>query len=182
MIDGCSAFVWDGFVSLLIDFIGLLGHYYTYEIHLHSKYGYRIKRNESKFCDIKLKKWTKQFVLLFYLFIWICVLYRKIMEKGAEQPWQEVLQEVIGEGRLDGSALREYFRPLEDWLRNENLRNNEFVGWIYDGDYCKHRLAIFLKFAFFLLTLFFFHVALILPICKYMVASTIDLRACSIRY
>lgn len=61
------------------------------------------------------------------------------MEKGSEQPWQEVLQEVIGEGRLDGSALREYFRPLEDWLRNENLRNNEFVGWTYDGDYCKHR-------------------------------------------
>lgn len=64
------------------------------------------------------------------------------MEKGAEQPWQEVLQDVIGENRLDGSALREYFRPLEDWLRNENLRNNEFVGWIYDGDYCKHRYRL----------------------------------------
>lgn len=62
------------------------------------------------------------------------------MEKGASQPWQEVLQEVIGEGRLDGSALREYFRPLEEWLRNENLRNQEYVGWIYDGDYCKHSI------------------------------------------
>lgn len=62
------------------------------------------------------------------------------MEKGASQPWQEVLQEVIGEGRLDGSALREYFRPLEEWLRNENLRNNEFIGWNYDGDYCKHSI------------------------------------------
>lgn len=65
--------------------------------------------------------------------------FRQIMEKGASQPWQEILQEVIGEGRLDGSALREYFRPLEEWLRQENLRNNEFVGWNYDGDYCKHR-------------------------------------------
>lgn len=64
---------------------------------------------------------------------------RQIMEKGASQRWQELLQEVIGEGRLDGTALREYFRPLEEWLRQENLRNNEFVGWIYDGDYCKHR-------------------------------------------
>lgn len=62
------------------------------------------------------------------------------MEKGSSQPWQEVLQEVIGEGRLDGSALREYFRPLEEWLRNENLRNQEYVGWIYDGDYCKHSI------------------------------------------
>lgn len=62
------------------------------------------------------------------------------MERGTSQPWQQVLQEVIGEGRLDGSALREFFRPLEEWLRNENLRNNEYVGWIYDGDYCKHSI------------------------------------------
>uniref|UniRef100_A0A2M4BCM7 Angiotensin-converting enzyme n=1 Tax=Anopheles marajoara TaxID=58244 RepID=A0A2M4BCM7_9DIPT len=65
---------------------------------------------------------------------------KKLMERGASQPWQQVLQEVIGEGRLDGSALREFFRPLEEWLRNENLRNNEYVGWIYDGDYCKHSI------------------------------------------
>lgn len=61
------------------------------------------------------------------------------MAKGASQPWQQTLQEVTGEGRLDGSALREYFRPLEEWLRNENLRNQEYVGWNYDGDYCKKR-------------------------------------------
>uniref|UniRef100_A0A182XN95 Angiotensin-converting enzyme n=1 Tax=Anopheles quadriannulatus TaxID=34691 RepID=A0A182XN95_ANOQN len=65
---------------------------------------------------------------------------KKLMERGTSQPWQQVLQEVIGEGRLDGSALREFFRPLEEWLRNENLRNNEYVGWIYDGDYCKHSI------------------------------------------
>lgn len=67
-------------------------------------------------------------------------LCRQLMEKGASQPWQEVLQEVLGEGRLDGSALREYFKPLEEWLRQENLRNQEFVGWMYDGDYCKHSI------------------------------------------
>lgn len=61
------------------------------------------------------------------------------MEKGSSQPWREILQEVIGDARLDGTALREYFRPLEEWLRQENLRNNEYVGWIYDGDYCKSR-------------------------------------------
>lgn len=62
------------------------------------------------------------------------------MSKGASQPWREVLQETIGEGRLDGSALREFFKPLEEWLRQENLRNQEFVGWMYDGDYCKHSI------------------------------------------
>ena len=53
------------------------------------------------------------------------------MEKGASVPWQEVLAEATGEDRLDPSALREYFRPLEEWLHIENLRTNEFVGWTY---------------------------------------------------
>ncbi|KAG7190329.1 hypothetical protein KM043_006444 [Ampulex compressa] len=64
----------------------------------------------------------------------------KLMEKGSSMPWQDTLQEAIGESRLDGSALREYFRPLEDWLRTENLRSGEIVGWSYDGDYCKRSI------------------------------------------
>lgn len=62
------------------------------------------------------------------------------MEKGSSQPWTDTLYQAIRESRLDGSAMREYFRPLEDWLRNENLRTQEFVGWIYDGDYCKQSI------------------------------------------
>lgn len=53
------------------------------------------------------------------------------MEKGSSMPWQDTLEQAIGENRLDGSALREYFRPLEDWLRTENLRSGEVVGWSY---------------------------------------------------
>nr|XP_050869906.1 angiotensin-converting enzyme isoform X1 [Vespula vulgaris]XP_050869908.1 angiotensin-converting enzyme isoform X1 [Vespula vulgaris] len=63
-----------------------------------------------------------------------------LMEKGSSMPWQETLAQAIGEYRLDGSALREYFRPLEDWLRTENLRSGEVVGWSYDGDYCKRSI------------------------------------------
>ncbi|XP_015596207.1 angiotensin-converting enzyme [Cephus cinctus] len=65
---------------------------------------------------------------------------RKIMEKGSSRPWQETLQEATGESRLNGEALREYFRPLEDWLRAENLRTGEIVGWSNDGDYCKRSI------------------------------------------
>lgn len=79
--------------------------------------------------------------LCFLNFMFFCLLFfRNIMSKGASQPWQEVLQETLGEGRLDGSALREYFAPLEEWLRLENLRTNEYVGWNYDGDYCKRSI------------------------------------------
>lgn len=64
----------------------------------------------------------------------------RLMEKGSSIPWQETLREATGEFRLDGSALREYFRPLEDWLRTENLRTSEVVGWSYDGDFCKRSI------------------------------------------
>lgn len=62
------------------------------------------------------------------------------MSKGSSEPWQEILSEALGESRLDGTALREYFAPLEEWLRLENLRTNEYVGWNYDGDYCKRSI------------------------------------------
>lgn len=64
----------------------------------------------------------------------------RLMEKGSSVPWQDILQEATGEFRLDGSALREYFQPLEDWLRTENLRTGEVVGWSYDGDFCKRSI------------------------------------------
>lgn len=49
------------------------------------------------------------------------------MEKGSSQPWRDLLFQVTGESRLSGAALREYFRPLEDWLRNENLRTGDII-------------------------------------------------------
>ncbi|XP_050664314.1 angiotensin-converting enzyme [Leptidea sinapis] len=61
----------------------------------------------------------------------------RLMERGSSVPWSQVLQESIGEAKLSGEALRDYFRPLEDWLRSENLRTGEYLGWSYDGDYCK---------------------------------------------
>ncbi|XP_060523449.1 angiotensin-converting enzyme [Cylas formicarius] len=63
-----------------------------------------------------------------------------IMEKGSSQSWRDVLFQATGDSRLDGGALREYFNPLEEWLRNENLRTGEYIGWLYDGDYCKQSI------------------------------------------
>lgn len=62
------------------------------------------------------------------------------MEKGSSLPWRDILFQATGESRLDGSALRDYFAPLEEWLRTENLRTREYVGWVYDGDYCKRSI------------------------------------------
>lgn len=49
------------------------------------------------------------------------------MEKGSSQSWRDVLFQATGESRLSGAALREYFRPLEEWLRNENLRTGKSI-------------------------------------------------------
>jgi len=54
-----------------------------------------------------------------------------MMRLGSSVPWTEALYVATGEARLNGSHIREYFRPLEEWLRNENLRTNEYVGWSY---------------------------------------------------
>ncbi|XP_068081855.1 angiotensin-converting enzyme [Anabrus simplex] len=67
-------------------------------------------------------------------------LLKRMMELGSSVPWQEALYLVTGERRMNGSAIREYFAPLEEWLRQENLRTQEFVGWVYDGDYCRTSL------------------------------------------
>uniref|UniRef100_A0A8D8R5L9 Angiotensin-converting enzyme n=1 Tax=Cacopsylla melanoneura TaxID=428564 RepID=A0A8D8R5L9_9HEMI len=68
------------------------------------------------------------------------VLLSHMMQYGSSVPWNEALFTATGESRLDAKSLREYFRPLEEWLLAENLRTGEFVGWIYDGDYCKYSI------------------------------------------
>lgn len=44
---------------------------------------------------------------------------RDIMTPGASRPWREVLQETTGQD-LNGQAMMEYFKPLYDWLLEQN--------------------------------------------------------------
>lgn len=70
---------------------------------------------------------------------------RRLMEQGSSVSWGDALYAATGESRLNGSALREYFRPLEEWLTNENLRTAEFAGWTYGKFHrseLKHRLDL----------------------------------------
>jgi peptidyl-dipeptidase A len=50
-----------------------------------------------------------------------------MLEMGASRPWPEALEAVTGERQMDGTALRDYFRPLEEWLKKEN--RSAPVGW-----------------------------------------------------
>ena len=48
---------------------------------------------------------------------------------GSSLPWKEVMQVMTGQPDMNTDAFREYFKPLEDWLIEENRKNNVKVGW-----------------------------------------------------
>ena len=56
----------------------------------------------------------------------------ELMSLGSSVPWQEAMEAMTGERRLDPGPLLEYFRPLQEWLREENRKNGVAVGWKVD--------------------------------------------------
>lgn len=46
-----------------------------------------------------------------------------MMKRGSSTPWWDVLEEMTDgrTNRIDAYAILEYFRPLHDWLRKQNL-------------------------------------------------------------
>ena len=55
--------------------------------------------------------------------------YRAMLEMGASKPWPEAMKAITGQDRMDASAFREYFKPLENWLIAKNKELEEPVGW-----------------------------------------------------
>ena len=39
------------------------------------------------------------------------------------------MQKMTGERKMSTKAIREYFQPLEVWLKKENVRTGAEVGW-----------------------------------------------------
>ena len=62
-----------------------------------------------------------------------------MLKLGASKPWTEVMEVMTGSPKMDTRAFREYFQPLEDWLKQQNRKNGVKVGWkVKDyGKYCK---------------------------------------------
>jgi len=52
-----------------------------------------------------------------------------MLKLGSSKPWKEVIEVMTGEPKMDTAAFREYFMPLENWLREENKKNDVTVGW-----------------------------------------------------
>ena len=53
--------------------------------------------------------------------------YWAMLGKGAGQPWQKTMKELTGGEKMDGSAVLEYFAPLQEWLKQQN--EGQSCGW-----------------------------------------------------
>jgi peptidyl-dipeptidase A len=53
--------------------------------------------------------------------------FAAMLSKGASQPWQDTMYELTGTRQMDGSAILEYFQPLQGWLKQQN--KGKTCGW-----------------------------------------------------
>ena len=57
--------------------------------------------------------------------------YWAMLSKGSSQPWQKTMKELTGKEEMDGSAVLEYFAPLQTWLKEQN--KGQQCGWQAPG-------------------------------------------------
>lgn len=55
--------------------------------------------------------------------------FSKMLQMGSSKPWPDAMEVLTGERKMDANGLLEYFKPLHDWLKAENERTGEFIGW-----------------------------------------------------
>ena len=53
--------------------------------------------------------------------------FGKMLEMGASKPWPDALEAFTGSREMDGTALVEYFAPLQTWLKEQN--KGQTCGW-----------------------------------------------------
>ena len=53
-----------------------------------------------------------------------------MLKMGASKPWKDAMETMTGQRSMSTEAFREYFKPLEDWLMEENRKTGVKVGWV----------------------------------------------------
>ena len=54
---------------------------------------------------------------------------KEMLKLGASKPWKEAMRVMTGRPEMSTEAIREYFKPLENWLAVENRKHGVEVGW-----------------------------------------------------
>ncbi|XP_014283834.1 angiotensin-converting enzyme isoform X2 [Halyomorpha halys] len=53
----------------------------------------------------------------------------KMLKLGSSKPWPEAMEILTGQRKMDGTALLQFFQPLHDWLKAQNEKSGEKIGW-----------------------------------------------------
>ncbi|XP_026489175.2 angiotensin-converting enzyme-like isoform X1 [Vanessa tameamea] len=53
----------------------------------------------------------------------------KMLQLGSSKPWPDAMEAITGQRKMDASGVLEYFEPLYEWLKAENERSGEYIGW-----------------------------------------------------
>ena len=56
----------------------------------------------------------------------------EMLKMGSSRPWKEAMEVMTGKPEMSTDAMREFFLPLEKWLKKENKKNGVRVGWDHD--------------------------------------------------
>ncbi|NXY09069.1 ACE enzyme, partial [Pteruthius melanotis] len=51
------------------------------------------------------------------------------LKLGFSKPWPEAMKLITGQPNMSAEALMSYFEPLMTWLKKENEKNGEVLGW-----------------------------------------------------
>lgn len=54
---------------------------------------------------------------------------RDVLKLGSSRPWQEVLKEMTGQSNISAKSFLSYFKPLLNWLVDENVKQGDILGW-----------------------------------------------------
>lgn len=54
---------------------------------------------------------------------------KTMLSMGSSRPWPDAMEAITGQRKMDASGLLEYFKPLHEWLEQENKKNGVFIGW-----------------------------------------------------
>jgi len=52
-----------------------------------------------------------------------------MLELGKSKPWPEALEKLTNKRTMDVGPLKEYFWPLDLWLRSQRCSLNYKIGW-----------------------------------------------------
>lgn len=56
-----------------------------------------------------------------------------MLKLGTSKPWPDALEAIVGSRDMSALPLINYFKPLIDWLDEQNRANGDVLGWAAAG-------------------------------------------------